>query len=236
MKEDHMSAVKDQKAGWELFEAAVQSCEKSVEKSEDILRNGARALWISFQNPPISLLSQSEWLDADQYWQAFVEKHPFYHKHLASAVEDPESKEYDQQQKTDLIKKWNLFDGKGTTRLNNKLLYQRPSYEYYEWLRGPLVEHMIFYLVKTGGDARFFPQNMPVQWFAEIYDQKFKVLNVLQRRKRLAQEAATARTQDHDFHPHDIEHDGEAYYIKLIAKESAITELQVARLMGNYIF
>jgi hypothetical protein len=71
--EDHLASVKQQTAGWELFGEAVKSCEKSVEKSETIMRNGARALWISFQNPPISLVSQSEWLDADQYWQAFIE-------------------------------------------------------------------------------------------------------------------------------------------------------------------
>jgi len=179
LKDNHLGAVKEQKAGWELFDDAVTSCEKSVEKSQQILRNGARALWISFQNPPVSLLSQSEWLDADQYWQAFVEKHHFYHNHIASAVEDPESKEYDAKQKADLIKRWETFDGRGTTRQNNKLLYQRPSYEYYDVYRGPLIEHMIFYLTKTGGDARMFPETMPTQWFAEIYDLRFKVYNVL---------------------------------------------------------
>merc|ERR1712125_239859 len=151
------------------------------------------------QNPPVSLLSQSEWLDADQYWQAFVEKHHFYHNHLNSAVEDPESKEYDAKQKAELIKKWETFDGKGTTRQNNKLLYQRPSYEYYDLYRGALIEHMMFYLTKTGGDARFFPENMPVQWFAEIYD-------VLHRRKRLEHESTWSRESHHDFHPHDLEH------------------------------
>merc|ERR1712226_1591539 len=200
-----------------------------------IYNNGARALWISFQNPPISLLSQSEWLDGDQYWQAFVEKHHFYHNHLASAVEDPESKEYDAKQKADLIKRWETFDGRGTTRQNNKLLYQRPSFEYYDLYRGPLIEHMIFYLTKTGGDARMFPENMPVQWFAEIYDTRFKIYNVLQRRKRLEHESTMARESHHDFHPHDLDHDGEAHYAKLIAKESAVSELAAARLMGNYI-
>jgi hypothetical protein len=39
-----------------------------------------------------------------------------------------------------------------------------------------------------------------------------------------------------DFQPHDLEHDGESYWMKMIAKESAITELTVARLMGNFIF
>merc|ERR1712054_227702 len=125
--------------------------------------NGARALWISFQNPPISLVSQQE-------WQAFVEKHQFYHNHLCSAVEDPESKDYDAKQKAELKMKWEKFDGRGTTRQNNKLLYQRPSFEYYDVFRGPLIEHMIFYLSKTGGDARMFPEVMPTKWFAEIYD------------------------------------------------------------------
>jgi len=235
LSEDHKQAVKAQEEGWELYEDAKESCAKSVEKSQQILRNGARALWISFQNPPISLLSQSEWLDADQYWQAFVEKHHFYHNHLASAVEDPESKEYDAKVKADLQKRWETFDGRGTTRQNNKLLYQRPSFEYYDVYRGPLIEHMIYYLTKTGGDARMFPETMPVQWYAEIYDVRFKVYNVLQRRKRQEHEATLAREVFHDFHPQDLDHDGEAFFSKLIAKETAITELTVGRLMGNYV-
>merc|ERR1719373_1049932 len=94
---------------------------------------------------------------------------------------------------------------------------------------------MIFYLTKTGGDARMFPETMPTQWFAEIYDQRFKVYNVLQRRKRLEHEASLSRESTHDFHPHDLEHDGEAHFSKLIAKETAITELTMGRLMGSYI-
>jgi len=235
LAEDHAGAVKKQTDGWELFDASVASCQKSVEKSETILRNGARALWISFQNPPISLLSQSEWLDADQYWQAFVEKHHHYHNHLASAIEDPESKDYDAKIKADMKRNWETFDGRGTTRQNNKLLYQRPSYEYYDVFRGPLIEHMIYYLSKTGGDARTFPEVMPTKWYAEIYDIRFKLYNVLQRRKRQAHEATWSREAFHDFHPHDLEHDGEAYFSKLIAKEAAATELCAARLMGNFV-
>lgn len=234
--ENHESAVRDRVNGWELFDEAVISCKKSVEKSEEIMRNGARALWISFHNPPISLVSQSEWLDSDQYWQAFVEKHHYYHNHLCSAVEDPESKEWDAKQQSELKKKWAAFDGKGTTRLNNKLLTQRPSWEYYELYRGPLVEHMLFYLTKTGGDARFFPQNMPVQWFADIYNIRFDLYSVLHRRKKLIHEAGLLRECSMDFTPSDLDHDGEAFYAKLIARESAVTELATARLMGNFIF
>jgi 3-phosphoglycerate kinase len=40
IREDHQTAVKGQDAGWELFDEAVKSCKKSVEKSEEILTNG----------------------------------------------------------------------------------------------------------------------------------------------------------------------------------------------------
>merc|ERR1719240_466268 len=221
LAEDHAAATKAQTAGWDLFDAAVKSCEKSVEKSEDIVKNGSRALFISFHNPPISLVSQSEWIDTDQYWAAFVEKHQFYHNHINSAVEDPESKEYDAKQQAEMVRKWNAFDGRNVTRMNNKLLYQRPSYEYYDVHRGPLVEHMIFYLTKTGGDARFFPECMPATWFGEIYDVRFKLYNVIQRRKRALHEASMAREQHMDYHPahNDLDHDGETYFAKLIANE-----------------
>jgi len=59
---------------------------------------------------------------------------------------------------------------------------------------------------------------------------------VLHRRKAQAHLASMAKTCDMDFHPHDLEHDGEAFYAKMIARESAITELTTARLMGNFIF
>jgi len=236
IREDHQTAVKGQDAGWELFDEAVKSCKKSVEKSEEILTNGARALWISFHNPPISSVSQSEWLDTDQYWQAFVEKHHYYHNHLCYAVEDPESQEWDAKQQADMKKKWAVFDGKGTDRLNNKLLTSRPSWEYYELYRGPFIEHMLFYLTKTGGDARFFPQNMPVQWFADIYNIRFDLYSVLHRRKKLVHEANLLRECAMDFNPSDLDHDGEAFFTRLIARESAVTELTAARLMGNFIF
>lgn len=76
---------------------------------------------------------------------------------------------------------------------------------------------------------------MPTKWYAEIYDVRFKIYNVLQRRKRQTHEATWSRESFHDFHPHDMEHDGEAYYSKLIAKDSTATELCAARLMGNFI-
>lgn len=235
-KADHAAAVSAQTSGWSLFDAAVVSCEKSVQKSESILRNGARALYISHNNPPITLASQSEWVDADQYWAAFVEKHHFYHSHMNFAIEDPESKEYDAKQNAEIVNKWKKFDGKGQTRFNNKMLYQRPSYEHYNLYRGVFAEHMLFYLTKTGGDARFFPQTMPYQWFSEIYNRREELLSVLHRRKRQLQEKTLAREVHHEMMPTDMVEGGEAYYAAMVSRQNALVELQVSRLMGNFIF
>lgn len=125
---------------------------------------------------------------------------------------------------------------KAENTTKNKKRYQRPSWEHYELYCGPCLEHMLFYLTKTGGDARFFPQNLPVQWFAEIYNIRFDLYNVLHRRKKLIHESSLARSCTMDFNPDNLETNGEAYYAKLIARESAATELSVARLMGNFIF
>lgn len=236
LKTDHKAAVESNTAGWELFEAAVASCEKSVEASEKILSNGARALFISYNNPPINSVTQSEWIDADQYWAAFTEKHHYYHSHMLFSTEDPESKDYDAKQNAEIVKKWQTYDGKGQTRFNNKMLYQRPSREYYDLFRGVFVEHMIYYLTKTGGDARFFPELMPTQWHSDIYDYKHKLLGVVQRRKRIEHETSMKRVVWHEYMPHDMEHGAEGYYASMIQKENALVELQVGRLMGNFMF
>jgi len=235
LEENHAEKVQSQTDGWNIFEDAVESCKKSVEKSEEIVQNGGRALWVSYNNPPVSQVSTSEWLDVDQYWQAFVEKHHHYHNHLYSAVEDPESKEYDQKQDQDLIKRWEKFDGRGVDRFSNKNLGQRPSYEYYDLYRGPLVEHMIYYLTKTGGDARFFPELIPHQWFCSIYDIRFDLYAQLQKRRRAKQLNELSRECPLDYHPPDLDHDGAEYYARLIQDQNKLVENMTARLMGNFI-
>ena len=234
--EDHKKAVESQSSGWDLYEKSVVSCENSVQASKTLVQNGATALWISFHNPPISHASQNEWLDTDQYWQAFVEKHHYYHNHINSATEDPESLEWDAKIEADNLFMWNRFDGRGVSRFNNKLMSSKPTYEYYDCFRGKLVEHMIYYLAKTGGDARFFPELMSFEQFNELYAKRNQVYNVLQRRRRIEQEAAVAQETALTGLPADVEHDGEGFALKTIAKENVTFEFMTARLMGNYMF
>jgi hypothetical protein len=235
LNEDHVSAVqKSHLKSWDaVYDSTVKTAKASVAQSESIVANGAKALYISHNNPAISSVSTQEWLDTDQYWQAFVEKHQYYHNHLDCVTEDPESKEYDDKMKMELMKNFKLHD---ETHPRKELLYQRPSYEYYTMFKGPFVEHMLYYLVKTGGDARMFPELMPHSWFNQIYEIKWKLLDVIQERRRKFQMDALAREMDPEFHPHDCVAGGEEYYSKLIQKENVNVENQVARLMGNYIF
>ena len=151
-------------SGSAVFQEAVNSCAESVKASERTVANGAKALWVSQNNPNPTEVSTSEWLDVDQYWAAFVEKHHTYHNHLRSIDEDPESKEYAAKIEADVLGNQRRFDDLSDTPVQNKMLNQRPSYEYYSVFKGPLVEHMVYYLAKTGGDARFFPELIPHAW------------------------------------------------------------------------
>lgn len=124
----------------------------------------------------------------------------------------------------DMMKNFRLHD---ESHPRTKLLYQRPSYEYYSHFRGVFVEHMLFYLAKTGGDARLFPETMPHAWYNQIYETKFKLTELLQKRRRALQTERLVRELDLEFTPHDLVAGGEAYYAKLIAKENAFVEMQV---------
>ena len=75
-----------------------------------------------------------------------------HHNHICSAVDDPKIKDY---------------DVKVSSRSGDVL-------------GGAMVEHTIFYLIKTSGDVKSFPEKMPVQLFAEILKR-----NTLQIRKRV---------------------------------------------------
>lgn len=232
--EDQMAeSKKTHLASWDVvYGEMLHGAEKAVEQSEEIIANGAKALYISANNPSVGEVSTSEWIDTDQYWSSFVEKHQYYHNHLDSTTEDPESKEYETKLKTELMKNLRLMDD---VHPRKAFLYQKPSYEYYNFYKAVLVEHMTYYLVKVGGDARTFPELPPHSWMNEIYEAKFQFLNILQRRRRIFQEETLARELDCEFMPHDLVH-GEGYYAKMIARENQVVEQCVGRLMASYSF
>jgi hypothetical protein len=225
----------DQVKALPIYQAALAEVQSSVEDSEKILQNAARALYISFNNPSSSQVTQQEWLDVDQYWQAFYEKHMHYANYL-NVNEDPESKEALGKQENMLLKQWQIWDGRNEARLNNKLLYQRPSFEFYDVFRSILIEHGIFYLAKTGSSINYFPEVLPYKWHAEYYDKRFSIIEILQKRRRQIQLKNLEMERGLELSPEDPEHDGFDFYSDLVQKENSRTEIQVGKLMANFIF
>jgi hypothetical protein len=59
---------------------------------------------------------------------------------------------------------------------------------------------------------------------------------MLQPIRRAEQERTLAKELPLQYHPKDLDHDGESYYLKLVQRENQVFNATVARLMGNFIF
>ncbi|CDJ46780.1 hypothetical protein, conserved [Eimeria brunetti] len=223
---------------WSLLDNAVASCLAAVKQSEDILNKGAAALWISYHNPPLSALNTNEWLDSDLYWQAFVEKHFFYSQYQPG-VADPESPAVCEEARKDWHKRVNKFNDRSDTPLLYNFVDTLPSWEYYDIHRQEgkaFIEHMMYYLIRTGGDYRFFPELVPWQWLGDIEDQRYRFLSVAQRRRSAFQSSSLSREQPLDLLPLDMEHDLDGHLMKHFTAEAAHVSAAVGRLMVSFSF
>ncbi|CEM28865.1 unnamed protein product [Vitrella brassicaformis CCMP3155] len=235
LREDHRKIItENQKEGWHLWEEGVSSCRESVKASDEIIDNGARALWISFHNPLPWQIKPSEWVDSDQYWQAYFEKHMYRHTTTGEPA-DPESEDFQKMVDADVSADTRLWNDRSDTPTNNQNMTQLPSWEYYDIHRRAFVEHMVYYLLRTGGDYRFFPEVPPWQWLTHIEQLRWQFVSVTQRRRSVFQMEKEARVMALDMQPLDYEHDGDEFHQKFIATEKAQFESVAARLMGNFI-
>uniref|UniRef100_A0A0G4FDG4 Uncharacterized protein n=1 Tax=Chromera velia CCMP2878 TaxID=1169474 RepID=A0A0G4FDG4_9ALVE len=235
LKEDHSKEVLSHTKGWDLLDSSVKSCEKSVEKSEEIVANGARALWLSARNPDLWSIDTNEWIDSDAYWQAFMEKHFFHNDPEIETSWDLESDEFDKAMSDEFIKMKKKFNDKSDVPVNFSMMAQYCSWEYYDVYRRALFEHMLYYLTRTGGDARFFPEIPPPAWLVQIEELRSRFVNVAHRRRCAKQDAGLLRVAALDLQPADYEHGhGEHHHEDLVAAESENFEFAAARLMGSY--
>ncbi|KAF8821349.1 hypothetical protein IE077_002127 [Cardiosporidium cionae] len=234
LKEDHRQIVHSQIKGWTLFEEAVKSCEKSVEKSEALVANGARALWVSYNNPPLWKIDTNEWVETDLYWQAYIEKHHFYNPNPTS--DDPELPNEIEANKKTWHTKLNKFSDRSDTPLLYSYMEQLPSWEYYDIHRRAFLEHMAYFLIRTGEDFRFFPECPPWQWLTEIEDLRYRFLSVTQRRRAHFQLESEERQRALEVQPLDYAHHGEEFHLKWLQSETRSYEFLVGRLMGNFMF
>ncbi|GFE52990.1 hypothetical protein BaOVIS_003940 [Babesia ovis] len=230
---------------WELYEAARQNCKQATRTVKKIIADGSKALWLSQNNPPawkvdtnevrcvISGITELQWLESDQYWQAFVEKHAMYSQ--SGDAPDPEAPAVVEANKA----KWNTNMAKFNERTDTPMLYDYmhhlPAWEYYDINRKQFFEHMTYFLLRTGDDFRHFPDMPPWKWLTHIEDLRFKQFAVMQRRKEKRQVERVARFEPDDFGTGE-EHTGEETQMAILNHEKHATELTLAKLMGNFAF
>eukprot|EP00922_Rhytidocystis_sp_ex-Travisia-forbesii_P021962 GHVS01032174.1.p1 GENE.GHVS01032174.1~~GHVS01032174.1.p1 ORF type:complete len:619 (+),score=86.43 GHVS01032174.1:259-2115(+) len=233
-KQDHTKHVETQKEGWELFNSAVSRCEHSVEASENLVANGARGLWVSYHNPPVTKVDDNEWLDSDRHWQAVVEKQFFYNPNASIAEEDlPQWKEALRDCSNF---KMETFNARSDTPVLYQYMAQLPSFEYYDIHRRAFLEHMVYYLARTGESYRMFPECPPAKWLAHIEDLRYQFIAVAQRRRSALQLSEELRELPLDLQPTDADHHGDEFHLKLLNSEMKSFEQMAATLMGNYMF
>lgn len=104
--------------------------------------------------------------------------------------------------------------------------------------RRVFLEHMIYYLARTGNSYHFFPEIPPIQWVSHIEALKFRWTSRAHARRKARQLTSLSREEALDLCPLDseIEHHGEEHFLKLLLKERSTFESLVARLMADYCF
>lgn len=235
MTEKHIQKTEKETIGWDLFEnQCIKSCEKSVDESNTVVQNAARALWISYNNPPINTIDPNDWLDSDDYWSAYVEKHNLYNP--KQGVDDPESENEIQEKKSSWHSRVSKFNDRSDTPILFQYMEQLPSWEFYDIHRRAFLEHMTYYLIRTGNDYRFFPEIPPIEWLTNIEQLRYQFVSVAQRRRAHFQLENLERERALEMQPINFHADGEEHYQKFINNEVKNTEMFVARLMGNYMF
>lgn len=227
--EDHKEALERKKEGWTLFDQAISSCESSVETSENLVANGARGLWVSYHNPPLPKISDAEWLDSDPGWQAVVEKQFLYNPTASVAEED--LPKWKQVLRNGWRHKMDTFNARSDTPVLYQYMDQLPSWEYYDIHRRAFLEHMVYYLLRTGGDYRLFPECPPSNWLADIEELRYQFIAVSQRRR-----AAFQLSGEHREMALDLDASDEARVTKLLTDEAIGYEQLAARMMANYCF
>ncbi|CRG99811.1 conserved protein, unknown function [Plasmodium relictum] len=217
-----------------IFDEALKNCKKSEENSEKLLVDGAKTLWISFHNPPVSNLDNNEWIESDKYWQAFVEKHSVYNLNNKSL--EPEDEENINFEKNEWHKKTTKFNERSDTPILYDYMINLPSWEYYDINRRIFLEHLFYFLLRTGLSYKHFPELFSWKWQTHIEDLRFQFLDVSQKRRSEIQLLKLKREQALELQPIDYEHNGEEFHLKLLNHLKDYQNLLLSRLMSNYIF
>lgn len=217
-----------------LFDKAVKNCKSAEEESERLLVNGAKALWIQFHNPQVQDVDNNEWIESDLYWKAFVEKHALYNLNNKSL--EPEDEENKNALKNEWHKKTTTFNERSDTPILYDYMINLPSWEYYDINRRVFLEHMCYFLLRTGLKFQMFPELFKWKWMTHIEDLRFHFLDIAVKRKNYVQLETGKREVPLELQPVDYEHHGEEFHLKLLQHFRDFQNLVLSRLMANFIF
>ncbi|EAN30791.1 hypothetical protein TpMuguga_03g00055 [Theileria parva strain Muguga] len=219
--------------GWETYETVKKTCADATEAADKIISDGIKALWISQHNPPTWKVDTNEWLESDQYWQAFVEKHAMYSQ--SGTTNDPESPSEIESVKS----KWNVnmfkFNERTDTPMLYDYMYHNPSWEYYDINRRQFFEHLEYFLLRTGEDFRNFPDVPKWKWLTHLEDLRFKQFSVEMRRKMNKQVEKASRFEKTDLGAGEHESEEDAN-MQLLMNEKNQLETALSNLLAGFGF
>lgn len=128
-----------------------------------------------------------------------------------------------------------LIDDRSDVKRRNTWMNQLHSYEYYDLHRRALLEHMTYFLLRSGSDVRFFPEIPPMDWLTHIEKIRIQFAEEAHKRRAAEQLEKLDMHAALDLNPVEYSH-GEDFFADIVNAESAATELLVGRLMGYYGF
>lgn len=217
----------------EVLKRAEEESGKSAEEAMRLIEDGVKALWISNHNPPVWKIDPNEWLESDQYWQAYIEKHAVFAPHIDSL--DPESPAEIEARR----QKWQTNVAKFNERTDTPILYDYmnhlPTWEYYDINRKQFYQHMSYFLNLTGEDFRHFPDIPKWQWITHCEDLNFKLFAVQHRRKVEKQLTTKSRHVSNDLEPEEG-HCEETHEMAFLSSEKERSEEALIYLLSNYAF
>lgn len=99
------------------------------------------------------------------------------------------------------------------------------------------LEHMLYFLIRTGYDYHFFPEIPPVSWIVDMERLRYRYVSRAHERRLQRQLETLKREEPLDLCPVDseLEH-GEEHFFALLSRERTVWEAAVGRWMMDYIF
>ncbi|XP_053992650.1 uncharacterized protein LOC128883854 isoform X2 [Hylaeus volcanicus] len=223
-----------------FYDALVSDCNQTFKMLHDFISSGLQCLWISNKNLNAGELSADEWLDSDLYWQAYVERHHFLdpskdkNDFLTETFEDKENIEKKIKEQKKLV---DLFHDRSDTPTLYNYVNQIHSFEYYNSFPLKFLEHMIYFLIRTGKDYHFFPEILPTAWVTHLENLRYRYLKRQDLRQRSTMLDILEGSSSLDLVPAFQEKDyNENFIADFGTRERNIWELIVGRLMSDYIF